>query len=259
MRPAKPPCHLLDAASELPGSSTGRTWWQWLAGIWRRTRRSRSSRRGSKTGGFLKAHPFDLVFAANAWHWLDPELRYQRASQALRPHGYLAFWNAVHVLPEDGDPFFVDIQDIYDEIGEAPTGGAVIPRPAELADQRHEIEASGLFDVVDIGRYNWETVYDADGYVELLNTFSGHIAMEAWQRERLYGRSGAALASARMGASVGIGEASSTSHSGDMSPGWCNRVPAIGAYRQDAERLSVGDAIVPAHQVRNEHERGSPT
>jgi len=131
--------------------------------------------------------PCDLVFAANAWHWLDPELRYQRASQALRPQGHLAIWNAVHVLPEDGDPFFLDIQDIYQEIGEAPTAGAVMPRPEELPDQRYEIEASGLFDVVDIGRYDWETVYDADGYVELLNTFSGHIAMEPWKRERLYG------------------------------------------------------------------------
>jgi hypothetical protein len=30
-------------------------------------------------------------------------------------------------------------------------------------------------------------VYNAEGYIELLNTFSGHIAMEAWQRDRLYG------------------------------------------------------------------------
>ena len=56
--------------------------------------------------------PFDLVFAANAWHWLDPAVRYRRAWQALRPGGHLAFWNAVHVLPVDGDPFFGDIQDV---------------------------------------------------------------------------------------------------------------------------------------------------
>jgi hypothetical protein len=28
---------------------------------------------------------------------------------------------------------------------------------------------------------------DASGYIDLLNTFSGHIAMEAWQRDGLYG------------------------------------------------------------------------
>ena len=37
-----------------------------------------------------------------------------------------------------------------------------------------------------VGQYDWEVVYDADGYIDLLETFSGHIAMEPWQRERLY-------------------------------------------------------------------------
>ena len=36
-------------------------------------------------------------------------------------------------------------------------------------------------------QFDWEVVYDADSYLRLLDTFSGHIAMEAWQRERLYG------------------------------------------------------------------------
>ena len=129
---------------------------------------------------------FDLVFAATAWHWVDPDLRYQRAWQALRPGGHLAFWDALHVQPEDGDPFFVDIQDVYEEIGDGRPPGTASPRPGELPDRRDEIEASGLFDVVDIRHYDWEVVYDADGYIDLLNTFSGHIVMEPWQRERLY-------------------------------------------------------------------------
>jgi SAM-dependent methyltransferase len=134
------------------------------------------------TGG-----PFDLVYAATAWHWLDPTIRYQKAAAALRRDGYLALWGAGHVLPYDGDPFFEEIQEIYDEIGESLPPGSVLPRPQELADDRAEIEASGLFDVVDVTQYDWETIYDADGYIDLLNTFSGHIAMQHWQRDRLYG------------------------------------------------------------------------
>ena len=34
---------------------------------------------------------------------------------------------------------------------------------------------------------DWEVVYDADGYLALLDTFSGHIAMRPWQRRRLDG------------------------------------------------------------------------
>ncbi len=130
---------------------------------------------------------FDLVFAATAWQWIDPAVRYQKAWEALRAGGHLAFWDAVHVLVDNGDPFFAEIQDVYKEIGEGLPPGSAFPRPNELLDQRGEIEASGLFSVVDIRHFDWERVYNADGYVELLETFSGHIAMEPWQRERLYG------------------------------------------------------------------------
>jgi SAM-dependent methyltransferase len=133
------------------------------------------------------AEPVSLVYAATAWHWIDPALRYQRAWQALRPGGRLAIWAAGHVFPEGGDPFFGEIQAVYDEIGEGLPPGSRQPRPGELADDRAGIEASGLFEVVAVRQYDWERVYDAEEYIELLSTFSGHIAMTGWQRERLFG------------------------------------------------------------------------
>jgi SAM-dependent methyltransferase len=130
---------------------------------------------------------FELVYAATAWHWLDPSRRYVKAAAALRPGGFLAFWQAVHVIPLEGDPFFVELQPIYDEIGEGMPPDTPLPRPGELDDQRAEIEASRRFRVLEVKQYDWETIYDADGYIDLLNTFSGHIAMADWQRARLYG------------------------------------------------------------------------
>ena len=130
---------------------------------------------------------FDLVFAATTWNWVDPAICYTRAREALAPGGHLAFWNAEHVLPDGGDPFFREIQDVYDEIGEGVPPGTQWLRPGELEERRDEIEAGGLFEVVHVRHFDWERVYDAEGYIELLNTFSGHIAMAAWQRDRLYG------------------------------------------------------------------------
>jgi SAM-dependent methyltransferase len=130
---------------------------------------------------------FDLVFAATAWHWIDPESGYRAAWQALRPGGHLAFWSATHVFPEGGDPFFAEIQDVYDEINEGLPPGATFARPGELPDSAGQIEASGLFEVTDIRHFDWETVHDAQGYIDLLDTFSGHIEMADWQRDRLYG------------------------------------------------------------------------
>jgi SAM-dependent methyltransferase len=131
--------------------------------------------------------PFAMVFAATSWHWVDPAVRYQKAAHVLEPGGHLAIWGAGHVIPYGGDPFFEELQEIYDEIGESLPPDSVLPRPQELVDDRDEIESSGLFDVVTIRQYDWATVYDADGYIDLLNTFSGHIAMQDWQRDRLYG------------------------------------------------------------------------
>jgi len=130
---------------------------------------------------------FDLVYAATAWHWIDPGVRYRRAAAALRPAGYLAVWDAVHVFPHGGDPIFDDLQVVYDEIDASRPDDLGLPRPQELPDIAADIEASGLFDVIDVVQFDWEIVYDADGYIELLNTFSGHITMEDWQRARLYG------------------------------------------------------------------------
>ena len=131
--------------------------------------------------------PVSLVFAATAWHWIDPRVRYQRAWEALRPGGHLALWAQEHVFPEGGDPFFEEIQDVYDEIGDGMPPDAVRARPGELEDDRAGIEASGRFEVTGVRQYDWARVYRAEEYIELLNTFSGHLSMASWQRERLYG------------------------------------------------------------------------
>jgi hypothetical protein len=91
------------------------------------------------------------------------------------------------VFPEGGDPFFAELQHVYDEIGESRPENAAWPRPGELPDDREEIEGGGLFEDIVVRHFDWEVVYDAAGYLRLLDTFSGHIAMEPWQRDRLYG------------------------------------------------------------------------
>lgn len=152
-----------------------------------------------------KSDRFDLVFAATAWHWLDPAIRYQRAWELLVAGGHLAFWSATHIFPEDSDPFFAELQEVYDEIGEGRPEGAVYPRPGELPDEREEIERSGLFDDVVVRHFDWEVVYDAEGYLGLLDTFSGHITMKPWQRDRLYSEIRRRLGSGWMGAFVAAG------------------------------------------------------
>jgi SAM-dependent methyltransferase len=129
----------------------------------------------------------DLVYAATAWHWVDPAVGYDRAWHCLRPGGHLAVWTAQHVLPDDVDPFFPEIQDVYDEICASLPSDAYFPKPGSLPSDRVAIEASGLFTVTLEQEFIWARRYTAEQYIALLDTFSSHIDMAPWQRDRLFG------------------------------------------------------------------------
>jgi SAM-dependent methyltransferase len=118
---------------------------------------------------------FALVFAATAWHWIDPGARYQKAWQVLHPGGHLAFWSATHVFPAGGDRFFREIQAVYEEIGEGLPAGIPesekYPRPHDLPSQGTEILQSGLFTDIEVRHFDWEVTYTAEEYISLLDTF----------------------------------------------------------------------------------------
>ena len=128
---------------------------------------------------------FDLVYAATSWHWLDPAVRFRKAHALLRPGGHLAFWGAQHAFPAGFDPFFTEIQEVYDAIGESRPGEWPPPFPENVSDETAEIESSALFTNTKVRRYLWERYYTADEYITLLDTFSGHIAMDESKRRQL--------------------------------------------------------------------------
>jgi hypothetical protein len=88
-----------------------------------------------------------------------------------------------HVLPEDADPFFREVQEDYDAV----EAGGDPPRPPELVHGlREEVQASGLFEIVAERRYRWDVCYGADAYVDLLSTYSPNLAMAEERRKRLF-------------------------------------------------------------------------
>jgi SAM-dependent methyltransferase len=129
---------------------------------------------------------FDMVFAATSWHWLDPEVRYEKAAGLLKPAGILAvLGGGGHAFPDGFDPFFTEIQKCYEALGE-PHLEWPPPRPDQVPDRQEEIECSGLFKVVGVKRYVWPVDYTADRYIDVLSTYSDHIAWDRWKRERLF-------------------------------------------------------------------------
>lgn len=130
---------------------------------------------------------FDAVVAFTAFHWLDPELRYERSASLLRAGGALAIVATRHVVPGDGDPFFAEVQaDYIDLMPDADADPP--PPPAAVPDLGDEIEASGLFRSSAVRRYLWDVTYTTDEYLAVLNTYSGHRALDEATRDRLLER-----------------------------------------------------------------------
>jgi SAM-dependent methyltransferase len=145
-----------------------------------------------RTGEFeetpLPEGSFDLLVSATAFHWLDPAVAYPKAARSLRPGGAVAlFWNE-HVGTDADGGFFAAAQEVYareaPEIFDGVHGGP--PRPEDLPDRGEEIERSGLFGPGVRRSYLWEKAYDARGYLRVLDTYSGHIALGEETRARLY-------------------------------------------------------------------------
>jgi SAM-dependent methyltransferase len=128
---------------------------------------------------------FDIVFAATSWHWLDPQLRYAKAAQVLRPAGVLAFTSGGHVFPPGYDPFFAEIQSCYRAIGEAALPWPP-PAPEEMPDARDEIAHSGYFERPSVIRSIRVEEFTEDEYLAMMSTASDHRLMEPAKREHLF-------------------------------------------------------------------------
>jgi SAM-dependent methyltransferase len=130
---------------------------------------------------------FDAVVAFTAFHWIDPGVRYEESARLLREGGALAVVTTKHVLPDGGDRFFAEVQEDYRAVTPEDDNSAP-PRPDEVSDISSEIEASGCFADVAVRRYLWDVTYSSDQYIDVLDTYSGHRALDDARRQLLYER-----------------------------------------------------------------------
>ena len=132
----------------------------------------------------LPAEPFDVVFAATAFHWLDPEIRVMKSADALRPGGALAVVSTHHVAGGD-TPFFADAQRCYERWDPATPPGVRLEPAADIPFDREQFDSGGRFADVTFRRYEHEVAYSAQQYRDLLLSYSGHRAMEPEARHEL--------------------------------------------------------------------------
>jgi SAM-dependent methyltransferase len=130
---------------------------------------------------------FDLVISATAFHWLDPVVGYQKVARVLKPNGAIAlFWNK-HIQTDKSADFFQAVQTVYERIAPDLTLKFLgLPRPDRIPTPvKDEIDRSGLFGTVTIRKYQWDRVYEAADYLNLLTTQSDIQILDDSIRDRL--------------------------------------------------------------------------
>jgi SAM-dependent methyltransferase len=132
---------------------------------------------------------FGLIYAAQAWHWIDPELRYRRARAALRPGGVLAaFWNR----PAWGSSELrAALLAAYRAIApDMPANGPMHPaNRLSGTDEDWVAEIGGVAEFSDpvVRPYEWSQDYSAPAYAGLLGTLSEFRLLDEGTRTRLLG------------------------------------------------------------------------
>jgi SAM-dependent methyltransferase len=112
---------------------------------------------------FASDERFDVVYAAQSWHWVDPERGFARAHALLRDGGWLAlFWNRGAER--------IDVDAIYARLAPELRGGG----GGRGIDHAARIRASGRFGDVEERAYPWSEERSADSYIRLLGTHSHH-------------------------------------------------------------------------------------
>ncbi len=128
---------------------------------------------------------FALTLSATAFHWVPADVRYDRAAEALAPGGSLAMLANYH--PRPYTPFFDRVQAVYRQVVPEWADPSDAPGDDErIAASVAELNASRRFDEPAVRRYPWTVRFTTSQYLRLLNTFSGHLTLDAARREALY-------------------------------------------------------------------------
>jgi SAM-dependent methyltransferase len=134
---------------------------------------------------------FPLVFAAQAWHWVQPAVGFAKAASVLRPGGVLAaFWNrAVWARASLREvvlgAYRQAAPEILAETDPIHPGASSLPTDDE--DWRRGIAAASGLGAVDVRDYEWSLMFSGADYAALLETHSTVRALEPDRRSALVG------------------------------------------------------------------------
>lgn len=130
---------------------------------------------------------FDLILSATAFHWTDPQTRWQRVTKLLKSGGHIAILTNKSMEKEENTLFYQAAQPLYKEVvlerGEKDPKNTTILVAKDLGSELHEDKD---FNVVLEKSYRYDLVLDAGKLIQLHKTFSDHLLMKEENRNWLF-------------------------------------------------------------------------
>ena len=131
-----------------------------------------------------KGDLFDLVISAQAFHWVAPEIRYQKTADALKPNGHLVLiWNRPPPLEAS---LAQKLSQVYQEYAPELAQGKPGTYEEGIQFWVRELEQSNYFDLVEVKRHPWMASYTTQQYLGLLHSYSDHLRLSEEKRQQLF-------------------------------------------------------------------------
>jgi SAM-dependent methyltransferase len=133
----------------------------------------------------LETERFHAVLAANAWHWVPPEVGYPKAAAALQENGSLILlWN---MTPQPPYEVYQALNEVYQV--QAPSLARYEHRQTQaqiLRGIEQNVIDSGQFKNLVSEQLACEITYSIDDYLTLLSTLSPYMMLEPQKRNALF-------------------------------------------------------------------------
>ncbi|MDJ0769001.1 MAG: class I SAM-dependent methyltransferase [Ilumatobacter sp.] len=131
--------------------------------------------------------PFDLVTSAQAWHWIDPAIGYDKAASLLRPGGRLAMiWNS-YGYDADVAAVFADVFGRHaPELLDAAVSLGLIRLDHEELEARTAARLGPAFSAPETHAFDHHRTVTIDAWIDEATTHSPIAALPASTRTRLF-------------------------------------------------------------------------
>ena len=132
----------------------------------------------------LKKQYYDVIYAAQSFHWVPQPAGYEKCAYALKDNGYIAlFWNMYILYDNELDKEILELSNRY--------GGMADFLKEEDCEKRigtivKGIEDSNLFESPTVVRQLWKQNYTADEYYGFALTGNRFMAKSDEEKARAY-------------------------------------------------------------------------